>query len=213
MGRGGRKRKGQMTTHAHATGAAQPFLPDAHEALAVVRHMGAVQYRLSDRENWILDWTRWRDEFVAAGYAVPARVGTAGQRGGIEIVDEHQAARFLAAPDVRRVDPARLRSELVTRFPGAQSWWDVDTLFPIAFVDFDRRRFAAFYPEGPRLERYVPAGWTGEFVDFANSYPPDVFPDAAKFWVVDGHDLLQALIERGRHGDTALPEPPCRPPS
>ena len=87
--------------------------------------------------------------------------------------------------------------------PDARSWWDVESLFPVAFVDFDHRRFAGCYHEGPRLERDVPAGWTGEFVDFANTYPADVFPDAAKFWIVDGRNLLRALIERGRRDGTA----------
>jgi len=57
--------------------------------------------------------------------------------------------------------------------------------------------------EGPRLEVYFPAGWTGEFTDFANNFAADVFPDAVKCWVVDGQGLLHALIERGRHGDMA----------
>lgn len=84
------------------------------------------------------------------------------------------------------------------QFKSAQSWWDVGFLFPIAFIDFDSRRFAAFYHNGPRLERCVPAGWVGEFADFANSHPEEVFPAADKFWIVDGRDLLHELNERGR---------------
>jgi len=35
-------------------------------------------------------------------------------------------------------------------------------------------------------------------VDFANTYPEDVFPAADKFWIVNGSDLLHELNERGR---------------
>ena len=133
-------------------------LRDAANALAAVRCQGNVRYYVSDLENWILDWTRWRDEFVAAGYAVPAQVGTAGQRDGTQFVDERHAARF---PDAR----------------------------------------------------YGPAGWPGEFGDFANSHPAGVCPAAATFWIADGKDLPQAAFERGRRGDTESPEAPCPAPS
>lgn len=87
---------------------------------------------------------------------------------------------------------------LLAYFSAAQSWWDVRFLFPLAFVDVDARRLAAFYHDGPRLEQYVPEGWIGEFADFAITYPETALPAADKFWIVDGRDLLEELNERGR---------------
>lgn len=165
--------------------------------LAVVRYRGGIQYRLSDRENWILDWNKRRQEFVTAGHAMPELRALAQQRAGIAILDQATVELFLNAPGVHRIDPGFLRKSLLERFDSAQSWWDVDFLFPIAFVDFDNRRFTGFYQDGPRLERYVPDDWEGEFADFANTYPEELYPSAAKFWIVDGRDLLRELIERG----------------
>lgn len=168
--------------------------------LAVVRYRGEIHYWLSDRENWILDWNRRRQEFVIAGHAMRELGAMAQQRAGIAILDRGTVELFLNAPGVHRIDPGFLRTSLLERFDSAQSWWDVEFLFPIAFVDFDRRRFAGFYQDGPRLERYVPDDWKGEFADFANTYPGELYPGAAKFWIVDGRDLLRELIERGRNG-------------
>lgn len=173
-------------------------LLDPQYAVAVVRHHGAIRWLILDHDNLVLDFKKWRDEFVAAGYRVPDLSVAAAQRSGIVVVDEHTAEKFLGAPETRELSLEFLRRALLERFPSAQSWWDVGFLFPISFVDFDNKRFAGFYQHGPRLERYIPDGWLGEFVDFANTYPESVFPAADKFWIVDGRDLLHELNERGR---------------
>jgi len=187
-----------MTNLERILGSATPDLLDPQYAVAVVRYKGAIHWRLSDHDNWILDWKKWRNEFVAAGYEAPDLTAAAAKRFGIAVVDQNTAEEFLNAPEVRKLSLDFLRQALLERFPSAQSWWDVEFLFPIAFVDFDNKRFAGFYQNGPRLERYVPDGWVGEFVDFANAYPEEIFPAADKFWIVDGRDLLLELNERGR---------------
>jgi hypothetical protein len=119
------------------------------------------------------------------------------------MLDQDTAEEFLNAPTTHKLSFHFLRDALLERFRSAQSWWDVSFLFPIAFIDFDSKRFAGFYQSGPRLERYVPDRWVGEFVDFANTYPEVVFPAADKFWIVDGKDLLHELNERARATETA----------
>ena len=183
-----------MTTLEEQLGPAEPELLEPQNVLAVVRHKGQIQYCLSDRENWILDWNKWRKEFVAAGHAVPDIHIMARQRSGIAILDQDNIEQFLQMPGVHHIELDFLRKELVNRFPSAQSWWDVEFLFPIAFADFDSKRFAGFYQDGRQ----------GEFTDFANTYPADVFPDYAKFWMVGGKDLLHELIERGRKTDNSF---------
>ena len=180
-----------------------PDLLDPQYAVAVVRYKGVIQWRVSDHDNWVLDWEKWMDAFFTAGHQVPdLNVVALAQRSGIRVVDQDSVEAFLAAPEIRSVDFQFLRQTLLERFPGAQSWWDLSFLFPIAFVDFDNKRFAGCYPDGPRMEQYVPDGWVGEFADFANTYPEEVFPAADKFWIVDGRDLLHELNERGRRFDS-----------
>jgi hypothetical protein len=187
-----------MTNLEKILGPARPDLLDPQYVVAVARHKGVIYWLLSDHDHLVLDWKKWRDEFVAAGHQVPDQNATAVERSGIVIVDQNKAEEFLSVPVTHRLSFQFLRDALLERFPSAQSWWDVGFLFPIAFVDFDNKRFAGFYNTGPRLERYVPDGWVGEFVDFANTYPEEIFPAADKFWIVDGKDLLHELNERGR---------------
>jgi hypothetical protein len=174
-----------------------PGLLDPDYVVGVARYKNVVHWLLSDRDNFVLDLKKWRDEFVSAGYQVPELAVVAAQRSGIVVVDQSTAEEFLTSPEVHKLTLQFLRQNLLERFPSAKSWWDVGFLFPIAFIDFDNKRFAGFYESGPRLERYVPDGWVGEFADFANTFSEEVFPTADKFWIVDGRDLLQELNERG----------------
>jgi hypothetical protein len=187
-----------MTDLEKILGPASPELLDPQYVVAVARHKGVIHWLLLEGENLILDWKKRRDEFISAGYQYPDLDIVASQRSGILVLDQNQAEEFLSAPVTHKLSFQFLRDALLERFPSAESWWDVECLFPIAFIDFDNKRFAGFYHRGPRLERYVPDGWVGEFVDFANTYAEEVFPVADKFWIVDGRDLLYELNERGR---------------
>lgn len=195
-----------MTSLEKILGPATPELLDPQYVVAVARHKGVVNWLLVEPESLVLDWRKQRDEFVAAGYQVPDLSVAAAQRAGIVVLDQNVADEFLTAPEVHKLSLDFLRKELLKRFQSARSWWDVGFLFPVAFIDFDRKHFAGFYHDGPCLERYAPDGWTSEFADFANTYPEEVFPAAEKFWIVDGRDLLHELNERGRSVEAAKVE-------
>jgi hypothetical protein len=169
---------------------------DIVEIIVVVKHDGCFRWYKSDRDLWVLDWHKWTKESRDAGFQVPE--SDPAERFGISIVNNETAAKFLAAMEQFRISADDLATELVARFPGAQSWWDVGDLFPILFVDFDRKHVCGFYPEGTRLERYIPDGWTSEFEDFQTKYPEERFPRSAKFWIRNGLDMLNELNERGR---------------
>lgn len=192
-----------MTDLEKILGPASPGLLDPQYVVAVARFQGMVHWLLLEPENLVLDWTKWRNEFVEAGYQMPDGDVAAAQRAGIVVLDQDTAGEFFHAPEVHRLSLEFLRKALLERFESAQSWWDVGFLFPIAFVDFDSRCLAAFYHQGPQLERYVPDEWVGEFVDFANTYPEEVFPAVDKFWIVDGRNLLDELNERGRSAEAS----------
>lgn len=163
--------------------------------MVAVRIDGRIRWFRGSRDDWVLDLNKWREDFISAGHEVPEF--TDDYRFGIHCVTKQNASQFLehlADTEVHRDDLSR---ELATRYPTASSWWDVSDLFPIMFVDFDNAMAAAFYPDGTPMERYVPDGWIGEFIDFANEYPEKLFPKAEKFWVKGDSDLLQLLNERG----------------
>ncbi|UTZ25212.1 group-specific protein [Vibrio campbellii] len=160
----------------------------------VVRLNGEFKWYRSDRDLWVLDVNKWRNEFIAHGYEVPEFQND--YRFGIHSINQDMAKQFLDAISDFEVSKDQLSIELAKRFSEAKSWWDVGDLFPIMFVNFDDRRVGAFYSDGTPMERYVPDGWEGEFIDFANEYPEEVFPASEKFWVKGDSDLLKLLNER-----------------
>ncbi|MEL6350301.1 MAG: group-specific protein [Cyanobacteria bacterium J06627_28] len=170
---------------------------DSEETLVVVavRNDAKIRWFRSQRDLWVLDLNKWRDEFIRQGYDVPEFQND--YRAGIHSVDQKNATDFLEYMSPFEVSKDSLSRELAQRYVSASSWWDVGDLFPIMFVDFDGAKVAAFYPDGTPMERYVPDGWESEFVDFANTYSAPIFPDKDKFWIKGGADLLKLLNKRG----------------
>ena len=171
-------------------------LLDIEEIVTVVKHQDVFHWFKSDRELWVLDFHKWRKDFIDAGYELPKTDPT--KRFGISVVNDQTIDHFLAEMKKFKLDKSSLAEELASRFPNAKSWWDVGDLFPIMFVDCIRKHVTAFYASGTPMERYVPDGWTGEFEDFADKYDEELFPINEKFWIQDGIDMLEILNERGK---------------
>ncbi|PQJ70940.1 group-specific protein [Vibrio jasicida] len=167
---------------------------EEHQDVFVVRLNGEIKWYRSDRDLWVLDVNKWRNEFIAHGYEVPEFQND--YRFGVHSINQDTAPQFLDAISDFEVPKDQLSIELAKRFSEAKSWWDVGDLFPIMFVNFDDRRVGAFYFDGIPMERYVPDGWEGEFIDFVNEYSEKVFPVSEKFWVKGDSDLLKLLNER-----------------
>jgi hypothetical protein len=164
------------------------------ELVVVVKKGGAFRWYRSDRDLWVLDLPKWKKEFVDAGYELPA--SDPAERFGIPVANEHTMDHFLTEMQQFEIEKSKLEKGLKVRFPDAQSWWDVGKLFPIMFVNCDKRHVMAFYPDGARIERYVPDGWAGEFHDFANNASEEDFPLCERFWVQDGIDFLFIRLKR-----------------
>lgn len=169
---------------------------DVEEVIVVVKHNGRFRWYKSDRDLWVLDLNKWTKEFLDAGFQVP--LSDPAERFGIPVVNGETAGRFLTEMEQFEISKDDVSKELVARFPDAQSWWEVGDLFPIMLVDFDRRHVCAFYPQGTRMERYTPDGWTSEFEDFLTKYSEERFPRREKFWVRGELDMLKELNERGQ---------------
>ncbi len=166
--------------------------------IAVVRYKNRFKWYRCERENWILDLNKLRDAFTASGYSVPDLDET--DRFGIHTITDENTDLFLEKMKVYEVERDKLSFLLAKKFQTARSWWDVAELFPMVFVDFDNKTIGAFYYEGVKMEKYIPEGWEGEFIDFANEYPEEKFPVSEKFWVMGDSDLLKILNERASIG-------------
>lgn len=171
---------------------------DVENVVVAVRYNGRIRWFRCDRDWWVMDVNKWRNEFIQNGYEVPEFNDA--YRFGFKVVNEKNAAEFLACLKDYEMAPDTLARELAQRYQTARSWWDVGDLFPVMFIDFDKREVGAFYSQGTAMERYVPDGWTSRFIDFATEYPEEVFPESSKFWVKGGVDLLVLLNKRGAEG-------------
>ena len=167
---------------------------DEERVVIVARFNGEIRWFRSERELWVLNSNQWRNEFIDAGYVVPEF--NQNYRFGLTVVNEKNAEYFLECMSEFEIHKDDLRLELVKQYPIANSWWDVQALFPIMFVNFDACEVAGFYPEGIAMEQYLPDGWKGKFIDFATEYSEDIFPTSEKFWVTNGSDLLALLNAR-----------------
>src|SRR5262245_25970040 len=132
--------------------------------ISVTRRGGIFRWFRSNRDFWVLDYRKWSQDFLDAGYQLPEEDPS--ERFGIPVVNEATADRFFAEMRRFEISKGELGEQLAARIAVATSYWDVIDLFPIVYVDFDFRHCCACYPEGTRMERYIPDGWTGEFEDF-----------------------------------------------
>ncbi len=166
------------------------------KVVVVVRYNEKIKYYRSIVDFWVLDYNKWDDDFREHGVDV-CEGNIDEERFGIVVVNEETATCFLECMSEFEVKKDELGSELTTHFPSARSWWDVKELFPIMFIDFDKKKVGAFYSEGTPVEHYVPDGWIGEFIDFAIDYDEDTFPEAEKFWIIGDSNILLSLNEKG----------------
>jgi hypothetical protein len=102
----------------------------------------------------VLDVDKWRNGFLALSYDVPDF--DEDFRFSLRIVDQQNADYFLKCMSRYEISKEILSSALALEYPSAKSWWDVQHLFPIMFVDFDECTVGAFYYDGICMERYVP---------------------------------------------------------
>lgn len=167
---------------------------DIEIVVTVIRYHEKIRWFRSDRDLWVLDVNKWRNEFISYGYDVPDFNDQ--YRFGIRVVNQETVEKFLENMSDFEISKSKLSFEFAKRYTTATSWWDVNDLFPILFVDFDNKRVGAFYSEGTPMERYIPDGWTGEFIDFADEYEENIFSSSEKFWIKGDSDLLKLLNER-----------------
>lgn len=165
--------------------------------VGAVKHGGHIKWFRMERSSWVLDWHKWENDLELGEAAATDSDDAWVDRDIPQVINETTLEQFLNGAARFDVSIDQLKNELTKRFPTAKSFWDVADLFPVVFVDFDRQHVGAFYLAGIQLEVYIPDGWTGEFVDFANDYDATIFPPSDKFWIVDGVDLLAELNRRG----------------
>ena len=96
---------------------------DIETVVTVVRYKSTIHWFRSDRDFWVLDQEKWRNEFISQGHNVPDFQDS--YRFGIRVVNDKNAQQFLDSMAEFEIDKDELSIELAKRFPSITSWWDV----------------------------------------------------------------------------------------
>jgi hypothetical protein len=159
------------------------------DPLAVVHYKGKWTWYRSEVDYWVLDSRRWVEAFIREGYDVGP--DPYGDRFGIEIVDENNFGSFLAKMDPFKVKIDEVAAELWETYQrNISSWWDVAHLFPQFWLDADLKVLRSVYGDGVELEKYVPPGWRGLYIDFLSA-SGDSLPEAMQYWKKGKVNLLE----------------------
>jgi hypothetical protein len=151
--------------------------------LVLVRCAGQSMWFRSEPEYWVLDYIKWGEAFVAAGYGDDSSDSCS--RMGIWVVDQNNAEVFLSKMSQFVVEEALLREEFALIYDDAEDWLDIAEYLPSVFVDFDSMRLWSIHPEPPRFELWVPDGWEGLHEDFFGEVPPE-----NAYWTAEGRSRL-----------------------
>ncbi|MCW2256717.1 hypothetical protein M2263_002808 [Providencia alcalifaciens] len=165
---------------------------DHDDVIVAIKNDGHIQWYKADREIWILDRKKWWKDFIDNGIECPK--DDAQDRFGIFVVDNQNKNQF-----IKEIEPFKISNDQLSEFrekiKQSTDIWDSFDLFPIAFIDFDEKKFSACYahPGNVPIERYIPDGWSGKFIDFMRNFNNEIMPINIRYWVIDGIDYLEKL--------------------
>ncbi|WP_047686232.1 MULTISPECIES: hypothetical protein [Xenorhabdus] len=160
--------------------------------IVAIKNNNNIEWYHEDREIWVLDWQKWSADFTKKGF--DCAEDDPNDRFGILIVNDNTKEKFLKKIQPFKIDNSKL--EIIKKtIEKSSCWWDVSALFPIAFIDFDSKKLSACYPYpgNTPIEKYVPDGWIGEFVDFMREFDEDILPKKEKYWIINDVDYLEKL--------------------
>ncbi|MEN1988152.1 hypothetical protein [Paenibacillus hubeiensis] len=146
-----------------------------------VYYKNIFNWYLTDKDYWILDLNKRREDFLKAGYSYDLDP-ILDFRFNIEVVNEETAEEFLNAIDGYKVNLDDIRTIIESGNYG-------DTILSVApslLVHFDHKRLVSNFPETLPFEKYVPNGWSGEYASFE-----DDIPSNERYWVIQGVDEIK----------------------
>lgn len=92
---------------------------DLEVVVVTVRYKSSISWFRSNRDLWILDYNKWHNEFINAGYKVSQL--DEDDRFGIHIVNNQNSQQFLDFMSKFKIHQDKLSLELAIRFQTASS--------------------------------------------------------------------------------------------
>jgi len=141
---------------------------------------------LTERDYWILDINKRRDDYLKNGYKFNIE-DIIEYRFNIEIVSQDTVAEYLDNLKEYKVDAMVLKNIILEK-----TYEDtILSLMPSLFIDFDKRLLFSSYPETLEFERYVPDGWSGNYDDLIEYVPVN-----NRYWIENETDLLNEIYQQ-----------------
>lgn len=160
-----------------------------------IRFIGKIKWYRSEPDFWVLDYNKAMSYY---DHMEPEKLPNIKLlRFGMDVVNELNAAEFLACLSDDLVDKDKLSYELYIRYQKASEYRDLLDLFPVMFIDFDRRHVDVV-PGNVDFLAYIPDGWTGSNDVFYDKYDDIIFPDANKFWKKGNIDLFKQIAFKSK---------------
>ncbi|ODM27972.1 MULTISPECIES: hypothetical protein [Acetivibrio] len=157
----------------------------AKNIIVGVIHKGMFSWYVTERDFWILDAVKRRDEYIQNGYGSIIQEDFFSFRFNIPIVNEETVDVFIKKIEDFKTESRELK-ELVLK----SDYNTILELVPSLLVDFDSKILYSCYPETLPFERYVPDKWEGEYKDFF-----EYIPKEERYWIIGSIDYIKKIYD------------------
>lgn len=151
----------------------------AANLVVAIKNSGRIEWYVLDKEMCYLDYEKWEQAIIDAGYAV---YSDPSERFGVRIVNEASKETFLEG-----IKPFRIDTDALRKMFQAETDKDEKLSYNASvMIDFDDRKFFSQYVEPEPFELYVPDGWEGIYQDFDS-----LIPQNQRYWLdSDGKNIF-----------------------
>lgn len=162
------------------------MIPEYADVIIVgVVYKNNFSWFVTEKELWILDIKKRRDDFINNGYDYPLEC-ILPSRYGYLIINEENIESYLpkietfksASNDLKRIILEKLYADTVL------------SMKPSIFINFDEKWLISNYPETLAFENYVPDNWYSKFCNF-----DDIIPIKEKYWEDKGRNLINEILK------------------
>jgi len=130
---------------------------------------------VTEKDDWFLDYRKWEQGFVDAGYVLPDRANV---RFGIRILDENTIDAYLEHMQ-EHIASVQEMTELLSLYEPIENLEDIVEAMPSVLVNFDQKRLMNNFPEPSGMfQNFLPDGWIGQY-----GWSLDEVPEGQRYWI------------------------------
>lgn len=139
-------------------------------------------YTCTEPDFWVIDNAGYGQAFIDNGYDL-SHIKEDYERFDTGILSLSNLGVFLKRIESEKVEVDFLEELILSCLP-TNDWWSVEKYIPRLIYDFDSNTYCSYHDQHI-FEKFIPNVWV------KNDYPFKELPEAYKYWVVNGEDLLE----------------------